>query len=83
MKTKPLTFLATQTFLFFFTISSVVFANDLEKGLVAYEREDYITAHKLWLSLAEQGVADAQNLLGVMYDKGKGVPQDYKEAVKW
>ena len=29
------------------------------------------------------GDADAQFLLGVMYDTGQGVPQDYQEAVKW
>ncbi len=25
----------------------------------------------------------AQNNLGVMYDNGQGVPQDYKKAVEW
>ena len=34
-------------------------------------------------SLAKQGDANAQYILGLMYDNGKGVPQDYKEAVKW
>jgi len=38
--------------------------------------------------LAEPGIftrgdALAQNNLGVMYENGQGVPQDYKEAVKW
>tara|TARA_R110000823_G_scaffold232336_2_gene358894 strand:+ start:3966 stop:4508 length:543 start_codon:yes stop_codon:yes gene_type:complete len=33
--------------------------------------------------LAEQGEANAQYLLGAMYSLGKGVPKDYKEAVKW
>jgi len=32
---------------------------------------------------AEEGDADAQFNLGIMYDNGKGVEQDYKEAVKW
>jgi hypothetical protein len=32
---------------------------------------------------AELGVADAQYNLGKMYYFGKGVPQDYKTAVKW
>ena len=32
---------------------------------------------------AEKGGASAQYNLGLMYDYGKGVPQDYKEAVKW
>jgi TPR repeat protein len=34
-------------------------------------------------ALAEQGNATAQYNLGVMYDKGQGVVQDYKEAGKW
>ena len=32
---------------------------------------------------AERGDAGAQYNLGVRYDKGQGVPQDSKEAVKW
>ena len=32
---------------------------------------------------AEQGIANAQFNLGHMYRNGKGVAQDYKEAVKW
>ena len=32
---------------------------------------------------AEQGAADAQNALGLMYYNGEGVPQDYVEAVRW
>ncbi len=35
------------------------------------------------LSLAEQGNATAQYRLGVMYDGGFGVAQDYAEAMKW
>ena len=32
---------------------------------------------------AEQGNADAQNNLGVMYGEGSRVPQDHAEAVRW
>ena len=32
---------------------------------------------------AEQGDADAQLLLGVKYEQGKGVAQDDKQAVAW
>ncbi|NOR73090.1 MAG: hypothetical protein GQ467_04385 [Mariprofundaceae bacterium] len=32
---------------------------------------------------ADQGHASAQYYLGVMYDKGKGVTRDDKEAAKW
>ena len=36
-----------------------------------------------WKPLAEQGDADAQFNLGIKYDKGEGVIQDNKTAVKW
>ena len=32
---------------------------------------------------AERGSASAQFKLALMYDSGRGVPQDYAEAVKW
>ena len=32
---------------------------------------------------AEQGDVEAQHHLGVRYHRGYGVPQDYKEALKW
>lgn len=35
------------------------------------------------LEAAEQGNVFAQYSLAVMYHNGKGVPQDYKAAVKW
>ncbi len=36
-----------------------------------------------WKILAEQGLALAQSILGLMYAEGRGVPQDDQEAVKW
>ncbi len=33
--------------------------------------------------MVEQGDADAQNNLGVMYDEGRGVPKDDKEVARW
>jgi hypothetical protein len=83
MKTRPLTFLFALTFLFLFSGSSVVFADDLQDGMEAAKRQDYKTAHRLWLPLADQGNVLAQYNLGVMYAKGLGAPKDYKEAVKW
>ena len=58
-------------------------AQDLKKGLAAYQRGDYATALKEWRPLAKIGVAAAQNNLGVIYRKGHGVPRDYGEALKW
>ena len=49
----------------------------------AYERGDYAAALRVFRQLADQGYANAQSNLGVMYSNGYGVPQDYGEAVKW
>lgn len=35
------------------------------------------------LKMAERGDAEAQNNLGVIYAKGHGVAQDYKQAAYW
>ena len=51
-------------------------------GYTAYNAGDYATALREWRPLAEQGNADAQYNLGMMYDEGEGVPQDDAEAVK-
>ena len=80
MKTKPLTFLLALTFLFLFSGSSIVFADDYRDGVDAYERKDYKEAVRLYRLSAEQGDALAQSNLGFMYQQGHGVPQDYKEA---
>jgi uncharacterized protein len=60
-----------------------VIAGPLEDAWTAYERGDYATALHIWQSRAEQGVAVAQNNLGLMYFKGQGVPRDFGEAAKW
>ena len=54
-----------------------------QQGFDAFQKNDYQTAFKLWLPLAEQGNVNAQYNLGVMYENGQGVKQDYFEAVKW
>ena len=43
------------------------------------EQSDFET----WQKRAKQGNADAQFVLGVMYNLGEGVLQDYKQAVYW
>jgi uncharacterized protein len=60
-----------------------VAAGPYEDGIAAYEKGDYATALSLMRPLAEQGNADAQHSLGVMYNDGQGVPQDYAAAVSW
>ena len=54
-----------------------------DEGVAAYDRGDYATALREWRPLAKQGNANAQYNLGIMYNNGRGVPQDFAEAVKW
>jgi TPR repeat protein len=56
---------------------------DFQAGMEANDREDYATALREWQPLAEQGDALAQYNLGVLYRKGRGVPQDDVQARKW
>lgn len=46
----------------------------------AHEIGDNATAVPLLAPLADQGYAQAQKLLGYMYEFGQGVPQDYFQA---
>ena len=54
----------------------------LDEGAAAYIRGDYATAIREWRPLAKQGHAPAQFILGIMYEDGQGVPQDYAETLK-
>ena len=44
---------------------------------------DSVPDFKEMLQAAEQGYAKAQFNLGLMYDSGRGVRQDYTKAVQW
>ena len=52
-------------------------AGPLEDGIAAYQAGD-AEARRIF----EQDAFN-QVILGVMYENGKGVPQDYAEAVRW
>ena len=58
-------------------------ADSYEDAVSAYDRGDYIRAAQLLRPLAEQGDALAQYKLGVLYRKGRGVPQDDVQARQW
>jgi TPR repeat protein len=60
-----------------------VAAGPFEDAVVAYRVGDYANALRLLRPLADQDLADAQNLLGSMYAVGAGVSQDHTEAAKW
>jgi TPR repeat protein len=53
------------------------------EGATAYNNKNYALALKEITPLAKAGNMDAENLLGLMYYMGQGVPQDYKQAMLW
>ena len=63
--------------------ATVAAAGPREDADSALQRGDYTLAARLLRPIAEQGDASAQFNLGLMYAKGKGVPQDYPAALKW
>lgn len=48
----------------------------------AFDRGDFKASSKILAKLAEQGHIESQTTLGINYDKGIGVPQNYSKAVK-
>ncbi len=73
---------ATLTALAVMALPGTAVAGPLEDGRVAYARGDYATALRLLRPLVDQGNADAQDILGIMYFVGQGVPQNRAEATK-
>ena len=69
--------------LFMTSSSCIVWHSYYNDGVDAYERGDYATALREWQHLAEQEHGGGQNGLGIMYEKGKGVPKDYVAAYMW
>ena len=58
-------------------------AEKYTEGSRFYGQEEYKEAAVWFRKAAEQGHAQAQSNLGIMYSQGQGVEKDYNEAVKW
>jgi TPR repeat protein len=58
-------------------------AQSLGQGVSAFQRQDYVTASRIFIPLAERGNAAAQSYLGFLFETGRGVPQNYTEAAMW
>ena len=54
-----------------------------DQARTAHERGDYAAEVAIVRPLAEKGSPAAQFNLGVLYDQGKGVPQDDALAMQW
>jgi hypothetical protein len=50
---------------------------------LAYDRADYRSALNVWLPTAEQGDAEAQTMVGEIYERGLGAEPNYEAAIEW
>jgi TPR repeat protein len=64
-------------------LSNTAWAQSSSEGVSASNESDYVTVFEVSLPLAEQGNVNAQFSVGYLYKNGKGVTQDYSEAVRW
>ena len=64
-------------------LSSVSWSADFVKGQEAYSSGDYQAAITEWQPLAEEGHADSQFGMGLLYANGFGVPLDDAQALIW
>jgi TPR repeat protein len=58
-------------------------STDMKSGVMAYKNANYAVALKEFTAAAEAGNAQAQYLVGSMYDNGQGTAANDAEAVKW
>jgi TPR repeat protein len=62
------------------------YTNDSDRfhaAINSLEKKELSIARQLFLNLANKGMAEAQINLGMMFESGQGVPQDFKEAIRW
>lgn len=65
------------------SFAAPVAAGPPEDFTAAYKKGDYAAALRVLRPLADQGDADAESNLGLIYETGRGVQQDFREAAKW
>ncbi len=56
---------------------------DYDHGVELYNNGDFVAAFQELLPLAEAGNMDAQQAIGLMYERGRGVKTNYAEAARW
>ncbi len=61
------------------------FAQDdpMQQAITAYEAGEFVKAGQFWEPLANQGDAQAQYSMAVLYHKGQGRPADFGKALDW
>lgn len=67
---------------FAYSAQNMLFSDEYNRAMRAYEKGDIKTATNIFSRLAKQGKTEAKTAMGLKYDKGLGVPQNYRKAVK-
>lgn len=71
------------TVLFFYLLINNSYCATFEDAIAEGIKGNNYKAYSILMPLAEQGNADAQCLIGVMYNNGEGVETNKNEAFKW
>ena len=66
-----------------FSVAGPAVAGDFEAGLAAFEQGRFTAAFATMGPLAEQGNAQAQYMMGVLYSQGLAVAEDRAAAADW
>lgn len=66
-----------------FCLTGTVHAQTYQEGRAAYIQGDYQAAYNILRPLADAGDANAQKMMGIMYDYGQGVGADPETALEW
>jgi TPR repeat protein len=67
----------------FIVLGSSFAASMFDEAINAYNNKNYVKAAEIFLHEANLGNVQAQCNIGFMYNNGQGVPQDYKEGMRW
>lgn len=54
-----------------------------KEGMQAMQQGAFSKAFREWRPLADKGKVEVQAAIAVMYHTGRGVEQDFREALKW
>jgi len=69
--------------LLFILMPGVSNSDEMDRANELYRSGDYVDAFKLYLPLAEQEIAEAQDMVGMMYMLGVGTKKNYALGALW
>ena len=80
---RRMTMIAAAVVVLLISSGDFVEAASFRQGVSAFNRQDYVSASRAFIPLAEQGDPTAQTYLGFLFETGRGVPLNYTEAAMW